>query len=100
MRNHRGAYSLGELDARLRSGSLDVSDALPVWHSEVLGFIETQWESSFGRFNKVIMVGGGAILLRDKLLSRFRDKAFIPDDPVIATARGLYKYNLMKARRK
>ena len=30
-------------------------------------------------------------------LKRFNGKAIIPDDPVISTARGLYKYALMKA---
>ena len=31
---------------------------------------------------------------------RFKDQAFIPDNPIVATARGLYKYTLMQARRR
>lgn len=95
----REAYSLTELDVQLRAGSLDVKAVLPVWQSEVLGFVERQWGRKFRRFKRVAIVGGGAVLLRDSLLQRFRGKAFIPGDPIIATARGLYKYTLMRARR-
>jgi len=98
--NHRGLYSLAELDAQLREGSLDMRDVLPIWQSEVLGFIERQWGNSFKRFHNVVVVGGGALLLREPFLVRFRGRAFIPDDPIISTARGLYKYTLMRARRR
>ena len=64
-----------------------------------MGFVEKHWGASFRRFATVVMVGGGVAILRDALLARFRDKAFVPDDPVMATARGLYKYSLMRARR-
>jgi hypothetical protein len=33
------------------------------------------------------------------LLLRFKERAFIPDDPIIATARGLYRYTLMQTQR-
>jgi len=95
----RELYSRGELDALLRAGALDIAGMLPVWQSEVLGFLEKQWGKSFRRFSRVVIVGGGAILLRNPLLQRFKSKAFIPNDPIIATARGLYKYTLMRARR-
>ena len=36
--NHDRTYSLAEVDARLRRGSLDIARALPAWQSEVLGF--------------------------------------------------------------
>jgi len=98
--NADGLYSLAELDAGLRKNSLDIQLALPIWQSELLGFLEKRWGSSFRRFNQVVIVGGGAKLLRDPLLLRFKEKAFIPDDPIIATARGLYKYTLMQACRR
>jgi len=98
--NHDGLYSLAELDAQLRNGSLDVQTALPIWQSELLGFLEKRWGGSFRRFSRVVIVGGGAKLLREPLLLRFKERAFIPDDPIIATARGLYKYTLMQARRR
>jgi hypothetical protein len=95
---HRELYSVAEMDAHLRAGSLDIGAVLPVWQSEVLGFIERQWGKSFKRYDRIVIVGGGAILLRNPLPQRFQSKAFIPDDPIIATARGLYKYTLMRAR--
>jgi hypothetical protein len=98
--NHDGLYSLAELDTQLREGSLDIQSSLPIWRSELLGFLEKRWGSSFRRFSRVVIVGGGAKLLRDPLLLRFREKAYIPDDPIIATARGLFKYTLMQARRR
>jgi len=98
--SHDRTYSLAELDAQLRHGSLGIARALPVWQSEVLGFIEMQWGTSFRRFGVVVVVGGGASLLREALVRRFKDRTFIPEDPIIATARGLYKYTLMQARRR
>jgi hypothetical protein len=98
--NHRGLYSLAELDGQLRTGSLDVKALLPVWQSEVIGFVERSWDTSFRRFQRVVIVGGGAHLLREPLLRRFKDKVYLPDDPVIATARGLFKYTRMQARRR
>lgn len=97
---HDRLYSLGELDAQLRQGALDIRDAVPVWQSEVTGFVEKNWGASYRRFQVVVVAGGGTTILRDGLLSRFKDRAFIPDDPVISTARGLYKYTLMRAKRK
>jgi len=99
MLNHDGLYSLAEVDAQLRQGQLDISHASPVWKSEILGFVEKQWGGSFRRFSRVVIVGGGAKILREELLLRFKERAFIPDDPVIATARGLYKYALLKEKR-
>ena len=91
-----GHFSLAELDTQLRRGALDVTRALPVWESDVLGFVEKRWGTSFRRFYALVVVGGGAKLLREPLLRRFKDRAYIPDDPIIATARGLYKFTLTK----
>jgi hypothetical protein len=95
-----GLYSRGELDARLRSGALDYRDALPVWTAEINGHVERLWGRAFRRFATTLIVGGGALLLRDALLARFSGKAFVPDDPVMAVARGLYKMGLMRAARR
>lgn len=98
--NTDGLYSLGELDAQLRAGSLAVSDRLTTWQREILGFVDDQWGRQYRRFSRVVCAGGGAVLLRDALLGRFGGKVHIPDDPVICTARGLYKYALMRERKK
>ena len=91
--NRERLYSLGELDSLLRQGKVDLSYALPVWEREVTGEIEKQWGAAFRRFKKVLVVGGGALLLKEVLLTTFRGKAFIPEDPVLSIARGLWKLN-------
>ena len=49
-----------------------------------------------------IIIGGGAVLLRDALTARFNGRSFMPDDPIVSVARGLYKLGRMKenSRRK
>jgi len=98
--NRQGLYSLGELDAQLRGGKLDYHDALPLWAREVGGEIEKRWGQSYRRFERVIVVGGGAILLAAAMQDRFGAKAFVPEQPVLATARGLYKLAQMQQARK
>jgi hypothetical protein len=95
--NRDGLYTLAELDDQLRAGSLDLSTALPIWQREILGLIEKRWENYFKRFSAIIAVGGGSVLMRDALTRRFNGRCLIPEDPVIATARGLYKYALMRS---
>lgn len=94
--NSQQLYSLGELDLLLRAGQLDLRTALPIWEQEVRGVIEKQWGKSWKRFAAILLVGGGAILLKDTLPYHFGGKAFIPDDPVQTIARGLFKLNLMQ----
>ncbi len=98
--NPGGLYSLGELDTQLRAGKLEVAAALPVWEREVISFVERRWGNAYKRFAAVIVVGGGALLLRHSLVGRFNAKAFVPDDPVLATARGLYKLAALTAARR
>lgn len=86
-----GRYSLGELDALLRSGQLNGHAARQSWASEVKSLIERAWGDTWPRFEIVVLVGGGATVLGDELLDYFEGKAYVPDDPVLAIARGLYK---------
>jgi hypothetical protein len=89
--NSQRLYSLGELDLLLRAGQLDIREALPIWEREVTGVIEKQWGAAWKRFSVVLIMGGGAILLKDSLPYRFNGKAYLPDEPVQAVARGLYR---------
>ena len=98
--NGEGLYSLGEMDMRLRAGQLDISTALLIWEREVMGVIEKQWGNAWKRFAVVLIMGGGSILLKDTLPYRFNGKAFLPDQPVITIARGLYKLALYQQARK
>lgn len=95
-----GAYSLAELDQMLRAHTLNLDGVARVWQSEVLGFIERHWGTAFRRFQGVVAVGGGVTLMRETLLRRFRERVYLPDDPIMATARGLFKYARMGAGQK
>jgi hypothetical protein len=94
--NPSGAYSLGELDTALRAGRLDIESALPVWAREINGEIEKRWGTALKRFARVIVVGGGALLLKDALTRQFNGKAVLSDEPVLSISRGLYKLLLLK----
>jgi hypothetical protein len=94
--NPREAYSLGELDSALRAGSLDISKDLPVWAQQANGTIEKRWGTAARRFSRVLVVGGGALLLKEALTRQFAGKAVVLDDPVLSIARGLYKLLLQK----
>jgi len=96
--NRDGLYSLGELDGSLRTGGLrpEMKNALPIWSREVNGEIEKVWGVSHRRFAKVLIVGGGALLLKEALTLQFGHKAWLPSDPVLSIARGLWKLSTMK----
>jgi hypothetical protein len=98
--NGQRLYSLGELDLQLRAKQLDVREALPIWEREVTGVIEKQWGTAWKRFAAVLIMGGGAILLKDSLPHRFNGRAYLPDEPVQAIARGLYRLTLLQQARK
>ncbi len=98
--NGQRLYSLGELDMQLRAGQLDTREALPIWEREVTGVIERQWGTAWKRFAVVLIMGGGAVLLKDSLPARFNGRAFMPDEPVQAIARGLYRLTLLQQARK
>jgi hypothetical protein len=91
-------YSLGELDGMLRAGGLrsELKSTLPVWTREVNGEIEKVWGASHRRFAKVLVTGGGALLLKEALTLQFGHKAWLPSDPVLSIARGLWKLSAMK----
>jgi hypothetical protein len=98
--NGQRLYSLGEMDMQLRAGQLDIREALPIWEREVTGVIEKQWGTAWKRFAAVLIMGGGAILLKETLPHRFNGRAYVPDEPVRAIARGLYRLTLLQQSRK
>jgi len=94
--NERRLYTVAEMDQRLRAGKVDTTHTLPVWAHEVKGFIDQVWGAAWQRFTVVVIVGGGSILLRDVLARKFGPRAVFPDDPVLSTANGLYKFARLK----
>ncbi|MEM7124982.1 MAG: hypothetical protein AAF702_01565 [Chloroflexota bacterium] len=97
--NPERLYSLGELNVMMRAGNLDLSEALPVWQQQVLGEIEKLWGKEWKRCKRIIIVGGGSIILGDKLWSKFQGKAHLSDDPVQSISRGLYKMLVKSSKR-
>lgn len=98
--NGQQLYSLGELDTLLRANRLDVSQALSIWEREVTGEIEKRWGKAWRRFNAVILVGGGAILLKNSLPYFFNGKGILPEDPIQSIASGLWKLSLFQNNHK
>ncbi len=97
--NKGNRRSLGEMDELVRAGGLkaDLKAALPIWASEVNGKIDDVWEGdTHQRFEKVLIVGGGPLLLKESLTTQFGMKAWMPSDPVFSIARGLWKLSVMK----
>jgi hypothetical protein len=84
------------LDTLLRANKLDITQALPIWEREVTGEIEKRWGKAWRRFTAVILVGGGAILLRNSFPYFFNGKGILVDDPVQSIARGLWKLSLFQ----
>lgn len=68
-------------------------DAIDTWMSEIIGTAERSWSNT--RMDILLLVGGGAILLRDRqeiIRRAFRTEVLIPDDPVTANVHGLWKW--------
>lgn len=98
--NPEGLYSLGEIDTAIRSKAKTPSrENLTVWGREFSGQVERIWGKNWPRFGRVLVVGGGAILLKEQIYKTFKGKAVIPDSPVMSIARGLYKLSLMQQQK-
>ena len=59
----------------------------------IVPLIDPVWVDRF-------LVGGGVLLLNSELTARLNGKAYVPDEPVLAVARGLYKLGLQRAARR
>jgi len=96
-RRYDNLFTLGELDMRLRTKRIDkdiLKPAMEIWSQQVTGAIENRWGQYFKRFAAVLVVGGGAELLRPYLEDKFKGKAIVLDEPVMAISHGLYKMAL------
>lgn len=84
---------LGRLDVRLREGTLNgqYKPALKSWAQLVKGHITSKWGNEWRKFSKIILVGGGAVMLKNEILLQFAGKAILADDPYMTIACGLRK---------
>jgi hypothetical protein len=95
-------YSIRELDHMVRTDSIPsrmttaYNTALDLWQRQLAGFIDETWGERRSRFAYIIAIGGGALMLHSFLEDQFGDLLHIPDDPVLSTARGLYKISLTR----
>jgi hypothetical protein len=90
-----GRYTFGEFCEALESNDLpmdwDVDAHLDSWMEEIRGYVNDVWGDAYQRFHKVFMVGGGAILLQNRLKKKFNGKAVFVSDPVMSIGRGMFK---------
>lgn len=96
-RRYENLFTLGELDMRLRTKRIDkdiLKASMEIWSQQVTGAIENRWGQYFKRFAAVLVVGGGAQLLGSYLEAKFKGKAIVLDEPVMAISHGLYKMAL------
>ena len=90
-------YTLGELDMKLRNKRVEkemLKLALDDYSQRVSGAIEDRWGKYYKRFAAVLVVGGGAELLKTYMPQMLSSKAIVLDEPVMAISRGLYKMAL------
>jgi len=99
MHPDRPYYTLGEMDRFLRKGQLDVSMVWDAWTAQLAGFIRRVWGNRWKRFSAILLVGGGAVLLRSYFDYYFEGRAIMPEQPVMSIANGLYKLSWLKERR-
>lgn len=81
-------------DTKMREGMVDdsiMSVAISGYWETVKRAVSKSWGDSWRGANRVIFVGGGAVILRDQLQSFFGSKLHMPKDPIGAIAAGMYK---------
>lgn len=96
-------YTLGELDMKLRNRKIDkevMKRAMEDWIQQISGAIDERWGQYYRRFSAVIVVGGGAELLRPHIHTLLRGNVIVPDNAVEAISRGMYKMALKYASKR
>jgi hypothetical protein len=91
-------FTLGELDDKLRIGQVGTNEQQLVWERGAIGQIEKVWMKKWQRFEKVIIVGGGAEIASKTISNYFGAKLHKPKEPVLAIARGMFKWATAKSQ--
>lgn len=99
----RGIKSIQQLDAMVRdgkAGKLLTRALLDEWAGAVFSFM-LDTLGDLGDYPQIVMTGGGVHMLHDALKPLLKSAGalvHVPDNPVIANARGLYSYLQDKER--
>jgi len=99
--SNKTGYRLSELDALLRDGRLngDLPSASQAWADRVVGFVDTTWGKSANRLKRVIVVGGGCKYAYPALSAVFGQRLWVPENHIVAIARGLYKRAVVNGKK-
>ena len=89
----------GQMDADLRSGRVNLNGHLSQYGRQVLAQVADVWGERWRDWQGIVAVGGGVHLLQRELESTFGALLVPISDPVLSTARGLYKLGLQTARK-
>lgn len=71
--------------------SAEAGEIVDRYASWLCNELESRWEERIKRAAKLILVGGGAHYLRDRMPGRYRGMLVIPGEPEYANARGFCK---------
>lgn len=84
---------VGEIDEDLRSGEQEIQESvLGDWLSGIVSAIDMQWGDNANSIARVLLVGGGAQYAESALREKFGNALYVPPDPLLSVARGLYKW--------
>lgn len=95
-------FDIPVLEWKLRRNQLNghLPTTIDTWSQGIVSHVTTEWKKKINLVQRIILVGGGARYAEPALRNRFGDKIWMPDDPIGAIARGLYKRAVYDAKAK
>ena len=88
--------SAGEIDEDLRSGRQVIpANILSDWSDKIIGDISDEWATELPTLDRILLVGGGAQYIADSMRQRIGNIVHVPAEPMMAVARGLYKWSVV-----
>lgn len=86
----------GAIDEDLRSGRQVIPDnTLSDWSDEIIGVISGRWATELPTLDRILLVGGGAQYIAGAMRQRLGNIVHVPAEPMMAVARGLYKWSVV-----
>lgn len=94
--SHATGQLTEEIDEDLRSGRQSIpANILNDWSDDIIGKIATEWSSTLPTLKRILLVGGGAQYIADAMRQRLGNIVYVPSEPLMAVARGLYKWSVV-----